>query len=261
MRIIDCSKNSRLERTEEVIPENGAPFQIAAEHWMDVFINERPAMRVVCTPEHLDELVAGRLLTEGLIRCPEDIERIYICELGLRARATVREKVSESLSGTDNSVVATCCTDNRSFLQSGAQEIAPVRPIEWKSEWLTRIQKRMGEEEPLYGATHAVHSCYLARENEVLCCREDIGRHNALDKAVGWACIHEIDLSKCLLFTTGRMPSDMVSKAVRSGVPVLVSKTYPTDLGLRLAKEKKLTLITVRPGGSLTVWNDGAKAE
>ena len=260
MQIIDLSKEQYPDGAVKAVPESGAARDVAAEHWMDVLIDERPAMRVVCTPEHLDEQVAGRLLTEGLVRSAEEIETIYICEQGFRARVMLRGEAGSLLSAAQEDVIATCCTDNRTLLQGGRREIPPVRPAAWSREWVTRLAERMGREEPLYGATHAVHSCYLAMEDRVLCCREDIGRHNAMDKAVGWACVAGVDLSRCLLFTTGRMPSDMVSKAARAGVPLLASKTYPTDRGIELAKAARLTLVTLRPGGEWIVWNDGTKA-
>ena len=261
MRIIDCSVNGYLDCAVQAAPEApAAAVSLAAEHWMDVLINERPAMRVVCTPEHLDELTAGRLLTEGLIRGTEDLEEIYICEKGLRAKVTLREQAGARLVSVQAAPVETCCTDSRTWLTRDGRETEPVTPIPWKAGWLAGIARRMRGEEPLYGATHAVHACYLARGEEILCCREDIGRHNALDKAVGWAMIQGVDLRDCMLFTTGRMPSDMVAKAIRSRVPLLASKTYPSDLGLKLAREAGLTLVTLRPGGELTVWNDGTGA-
>ena len=262
MQIINSSRDRGLDIAVRAIPENAAaPFSVAVEHWMDIFINERLAMRVVCTPEYLDELVVGRLLTEGLIRQPDDIEAIYICELGLRARVMLRKEAGEQLSAADGTTVATCCTDNRTLMQNKQREIAPVKPLAWKKEWICQIAERMRQEEPLYEETHAVHGCYLAVKDQILCCREDIGRHNAMDKAIGWACIRAIDLRQCLLFTTGRMPSDMVSKAIRSGVPLLASKTYPSDLGIQLAKQARLTLITVRPNEAWIVWSNGMKEQ
>lgn len=261
MRIIDCSADRHLECAVQAVPQNGGPaLGVAAEHRMEIIINERPAMRVVCTPEHLGELVLGRLLTEGLIGGPGDIEEIYICEMGTRARVLLRKEAAAQLTGAESVDIGTCCTDNRTLL-AARTGMPHVRPIVWERDWLLRAAERMRREEPLYGATHAAHGCYLAMGAEILCCREDIGRHNALDKAVGWACAQGVDLRKCLLFTTGRMPSDMVSKAIRSGVPLLASKTYPSDLGIEMARQSGLTLITLRPNGDFCVWNDGTECD
>ena len=258
MLIVDVSQDRYMDAAATVFPGKASmPFSVAAEHGMDIFINGQQAMRVVCTPQHLDELVVGRLLTEGLVRDPDEIEAVYICDLGLRARVMLRKEAMEQLSAGDGDTVLTCCTDNRTMIRNRMRQLTPVRPLAWQKEWVLRLAERMRLEEPLYQETHAVHGCYLAREGRILCCREDIGRHNAMDKAIGWACIQKIDPGQCLLFTTGRMPSDMVSKAIRSGVPVMASKTFPSDLGITLAKQARLTLITVRPGGELIVWNDG----
>ena len=257
MRIIDCSKESHLECAQLVSMENDSVYAcVATEHHMDVFINEKPAMRITCTPEHLDELVMGRLLTEGLIRQAEDIMEIYICEKGLRAKVLVSKQAEGGLKEAQSVRVDTCCTDNKMML-TGKNTIAPVTPISWENAWVQSLAERMKNQEPLYSETHAVHACYLAMEDKLLCRREDIGRHNALDKVVGWAMEEKTNLSHCMLFTTGRMPADMVSKAIRAGIPLLASKTYPTDQGVALAKKANLTLVTVRPNGSMLVWNNG----
>ncbi len=85
--------------------------------------------------------------------------------------------------------------------------------------------------------------------------------YSALDKAVGHALIRGIDRTECYLFTTGRMPADMVLKAARAGIPLLASKTYPTDAGVALARRAGLTLVTLRPDGSLLIWTDGNAEE
>lgn len=90
---------------------------------------------------------------------------------------------------------------------------------------------------PLYRATHAVHSCLLLRAGKILYRCEDLGRHNALDKAVGCALTEGVPLAECVLFTSGRVPVDMVRKAIRAGVPALVSKSMPTVQSLELAEE------------------------
>ena len=161
---------------------------------------------------------------------------------------------AERLREPEAETVGTCCTDNRTLL-SGAEEPVPVTPVPWEAAWLRHAAEGMRREQQLYEATHAVHACCLFREDRILCCREDIGRHNALDKVVGWALITGENLTRCMLFTTGRLPTDMVSKAIRAGVPLLVSKTFPTDLGVELARKARLTLVTLRPDGRIIVWS------
>ena len=100
----------------------------------------------------------------------------------------------------------------------------------------------MGQGLPLYRATHAVHSCLLLRAGRILYRCEDLGRHNALDKAVGCALTEGVPLAECVLFTSGRVPVDMVRKAIRAGVPALVSKSMPTVQSLELAEEYGLKL-------------------
>ena len=262
VRIIDCSAGSHLECVRQVTAQGAArPACIAAEHSMDVYVNERLAMRVVCTPEHLDELAVGRLLTEGLIETAEDIQEICICEKGQRVQALIREEAAARLTAGQAESVGACCTDNRTLLSGNAAEIKPVKPIPWQPGWLRDMAERLRREEPLYGATHAAHACYLALEGQALCCREDIGRHNALDKVIGWALMAGVDRARCMLFTTGRMPADMVAKALRAGIPLLASKTYPTDRGLELARRGRLTLATVRPDGTTLIWTNGQETE
>ena len=95
----------------------------------------------------------------------------------------------------------------------------------------------------IYRATRAVHSCFLLRAGRILYQCEDLGRHNALDKAIGCALADGVPLGECVLYTSGRVPVDMVRKAIRAGVPALVSKTMPTVQSVELAEEYGLRLL------------------
>ena len=96
---------------------------------------------------------------------------------------------------------------------------------------------------PLHSVTFATHSCLLARRDEILFSCEDIGRHNALDKVIGYALRHQIDLTECMVYSSGRIPTDMAMKAIYAGIPVLSSKASPTTEAIELAKAYHLTLI------------------
>ena len=120
--------------------------------------------------------------------------------------------------------------------------LAPVPQREIPAAWVDALADAMGQGLPLYRATHAVHSCLLLRAGKILYRCEDLGRHNALDKAVGCALTEGVPLAECVLFTSGRVPVDMVRKAIRAGVPALVSKSMPTVQSLELAEEYGLKL-------------------
>lgn len=259
MKIIDCSRYSYLSCVQETPAEKGNVISgIAVEHGMDLWLNEQPAMHLTCTPQHLDELVVGRLLTEGWIQRVEQIETLYICDKGLLARVTVSADIASSLKKPETESVGTCCTDNRLLLEKESKTPSTVLSIQWNEGSLKKAVKKMHQEQKLYELTHAVHACALIMEDHLLCCREDIGRHNALDKVIGWALLSGLDLHTCMLFSTGRLPADMVLKAVRAGIPLLASKTYPTDRGLEIAQRTGLTLITIRPEGACIPWNGGS---
>ena len=123
--------------------------------------------------------------------------------------------------------------------------VFPKRP-RLQSEWVERLTAAMHAGLPLYRATRAVHSCFVLHKGEIVFACEDLGRHNALDKAVGCAVLAGLPLAECVLYTSGRVPLDMVRKAIRAGVPVLVSKSMPTVQSAELAAEYGLQLVCGR---------------
>ena len=143
--------------------------------------------------------------------------------------------------------VASCCTDNIAL--GNPVELQPLRPVPGlalQPEWVQTLTAAMHAGLPLYRATRAVHSCFVLHKGEIVFACEDLGRHNALDKAVGCAVLAGLPLAECVLYTSGRVPLDMVRKAIRAGVPVLVSKSMPTVQSAELAAEYGLQLVCGR---------------
>lgn len=217
---------------------------VLKEHLMDVYINDRLTMKLICIPRFLTELVLGRLLTEGMIRSAEDVEQIYICEYGTRARVLLRSSAGRA-SRDFVEVTPSCCTGNHilnNYFLNHAP-VDPITPVPWKAAQVFALADRFAEGMPLHGKTWATHSCFLAREDTLLFQCEDIGRHNALDKAIGYAIRNQIDLSKCMVYSSGRIPTDMAMKAIRAGIPILSSKASPSSEAVTLAKKYGLTLV------------------
>ena len=261
MEIIDlcqhgeCTNDARIIRYDA----GGAPHAdtrtILHETMLQVSINGQLAMKLVCTAEDLSALVLGHLYSEGKIAGPEDVLSIRVCDQGLRAQVLTAKPIQISKKPLE--IRACNCGEDgvkdRHFLSECADEALEefiLPDFTWQPEWIYALARAFREGARLYQLTHGIHSCFLMHEGEILFCCEDIGRHNALDKAIGRALMKGIDLEQCVLFSSGRIPDDMIEKAIRAKVPVLASNAVPTDRAVELARKFHVTLIcTAREKG------------
>ena len=229
--------------------------ELISEYLLLVYINDRLSGQIVCTPNHLPELVAGRLITENGIDAG-DILDIDICILGHEARVTVKEKIADKLVKAED-ITPTCCTDNATklFLDTDTDGLNPVTGGVIDKSVFPVILDRLNADTVLHSKTGSAHSCFLIYDNEIILEAEDIGRHNAVDKAVGHLAVKGYDRSRAALFTTGRMPVDMVRKVIRAGIPVLISKQQPTFESVELSQKYDLTLIGNLRKDHLDVYN------
>ena len=204
-------KNWELSREE-------VPCELLKEHELRILVNGQLYEEMVCTREYLPELVTGRLYCEGVIESVEDIQSLMF-------------------SPDETTVMVD--------VQKNQEEAHPqsMQKFTWKSEWLEELAYAFEKDLPLHTRTSATHSCFLMIEGTVLFSCEDIGRHNAMDKVIGYALLKGYDLNSTILLTSGRVPKDRAEKAIRAGIPVLISKKEPTLQAVELAKEKGLTLI------------------
>ncbi|MDE7268045.1 MAG: formate dehydrogenase accessory sulfurtransferase FdhD [Lachnospiraceae bacterium] len=231
---------------------------LVKEHVIEVSINEKPALRLVCTPNKLAELILGRAVTEGFIESSDDVESLYICESGNRAKLYLKREPAFGNKEQELPTEPTCCTDNRilgGFY--GTKALQPVARTTVSKEHVFALINKFSENASLHKKTAGTHSCYLSCKGEYQGVFEDIGRHNALDKAVGYALINGLAFEDCMLFTTGRVPVDMARKAIMAGIPALVSKAVPTIDAVEMAKQYHLTLICRAWPDSYEIYNEG----
>ena len=219
-----------------------APLQ--TESLLEVFVNDVAAFRLTCSASDLVELVLGRLYTEGIIAGTDDIDALSICEHAMRADVYLKDR-TVNLAPARTESVPTCCTGNRTLVDfAGGEPLEAVVPVNWMPAAVFALAREFEADKTSHARTKGAHSAILAdlRGTPLALC-EDIGRHNAFDKAVGFALLSGIDLARCMLFTSGRIPTDMVTKAIRAHIPVLISKAVATDQTIALAREHSLTLI------------------
>jgi len=211
------------------------------EHALETFINGKKTASLVCTPTNLLELVAGRLLTLGFIEEKSEISEINFCESKHRAFVTLSYPIQlEEKTGTE----PTCCTSNHQFaMNCSVSELPILKKANWNNEDIFALAKEFSKGTVVHKHTSGTHSCILAANGKPVFTAEDIGRHNALDKALGHMLLNDIPCENSVVFTSGRVPVDMVEKVIRAKIPILVAKSVPTVQSAELARRHNLTLI------------------
>lgn len=191
--------------------------EVLTEHPLRLTVEGREPILFYCTPQNFHQMILGRLLTEGLIASMEDVQSLSISEDGRQASVRLRD-----------------CP---------RRKMEPVQPIPWSTEDIFALADRFAQGSPLHEKTWATHCCMLARGGELLFSCEDMGRHNALDKVLGWALMQRISLRECTVYSSGRVPTEIVRKAIMAGIPILCTKASPTAASIQMARDHRLTLI------------------
>ena len=220
--------------------------EIIHEHIIRLYINDDLYAKTTCTADDLAELVVGKLICERMIKGYGDISRIDINEDGSRAQVYLDKSI---VLDSGIMVEPTCCTSNKVYLKPAVTDylrfdeevIKKSHKVELGTVFKIINAFSLGSN--IHKSTKGTHSAYLAYKGEIVFDCEDIGRHNAMDKVIGYSAIHGMDPSDCIIFTSGRVPVDMVQKVIFARVPILISKAVVTDEALKLAKECGLTLI------------------
>jgi FdhD protein len=227
-------QGGRFESVEDVVVEE-APLTL--------YVNGREIVTLLTLGEHSLELALGFLRSEGFFRVRDEVQGWREEPGAVRVELAAATGVVERL--LERRTVTTGCGKGTSFYRTlDALQCRPVAsPASFDAETLLRrmgeLQKRSG----LYRETGGTHNASLADREGTGCFRTDIGRHNAVDMLGGWALLEGAELGEMALLTTGRVSSEILIKVARMGVPVLASRSAPTALALRLARELDVTVV------------------
>jgi FdhD protein len=262
-------------RVTRLTLESGPPSAqradlLAAEEPLGIRIGGQAASLTMRTPGDDIDLTAGFLLTEGIVGGAGDIAAIRICSgeqcghgdhegMGNIADVTLR-------AGTDwhaprrnfltTSACGVCGKASIDDLRAASRFDLRADQVRVAAAVLASLPDRLREAQRIFERTGGLHAAGLfTADGALLAVREDVGRHNAVDKVLGWAVrAGRLPLSECILLVSGRASFELVQKAVMAGVPVLAAVSAPSSLAAELAEEAGLTLIGFLRGQSMNVY-------
>ncbi len=224
---------------------------VVVEEPLEVRIGKTSVVVTMRTPGHDSELAAGFLVSEQVVRSAAEIEDIAPCPdatHGNIVTVTLAKSADVDLDSLKRNFYATssCGLCGKASIEQLRKTIpripvtATVRP-----DVISALPQRMRTAQPVFDLTGGLHAAALFDfDGKPLCIREDISRHNAVDKLIGWAAFDDrIPLSNAILLVSGRAGFEIIQKAAVAGVPIVVAVSAPSSLAIDLAIETNLTLI------------------
>lgn len=221
---------------------------VIVEHLLTIIVNNQPCCTLTCSPEQLIPLVVGHLYAQGRIKAADWIDSIELsgdCKL-----------VSVKLQDGYHLLNPRTLNDGSGLLPVASKTIPP-KPNRHKSfdkDQIFAQATALYENADWFLKTGAAHSSSLSFDGEVKYRFADVSRHNTIDKIIGQALMDGQDLNKAVLFTSGRIPLDMLFKVARCGIPIVCSRSAPTTAALTLAKQLGITLIGFVREGRMNVY-------
>jgi FdhD protein len=235
---------------------------LAAEEPLEIQVGRKPLVVTMRTPGNDEELAAGFLLTEGIIE-----ERAQLVEITIpaRGRNLVRVKLARGAHAPAASsrryfaANSSCGVCGKASIDSvRARNIRPLNSgFRIGAEVLCKLPDLARPSQETFGRTGGLHAAALFdATGKLIVLREDIGRHNAVDKVIGWALLNgRVPLNDCVLLASGRGGFEIVQKSIVAGIPVVASVSAPSSLAVELARRMRLTLVGFLRGQRFVIYS------
>ncbi|MEM7058087.1 MAG: formate dehydrogenase accessory sulfurtransferase FdhD [Pseudomonadota bacterium] len=235
----------RLTRAVGGVDQTGAPAEIRVveERALTLYLNAQEIVTVMTIGDYPEYLALGYLLNQGML-LPDDVvtavdydEDLEVVVVRTERQTDFEEKLKKK-TRTSGCAVGTVFGD----MMEQVEDVS-FGPGELRTSWLYALAKKINTQPSLYLEAGAIHGTVLCHRDQPLVFMEDVGRHNAVDKIAGWMLREGVSGAGHILYTTGRLTSEMVIKTALMGIPILASRSGFTAWGVELAQQTGLTLI------------------
>jgi len=231
---------------------------VAEEKPLHIFLNRTHYATIFCSPSNLKELAIGHMLSEGIVKSTEEIEEIRlkkegVCQVKLKPDIDLEKRLK--IAKPFSRVILSACGS-----PSPHQYFGRLPKVESnltvKAETILKCVNSLNSIAETFRKTGGVHAAAIYKDDGTLVAfAEDVGRHNAVDKAIGIGALNRTNFGECFLTLSGRLTGDIVLKAARVGLPIAASLAAALDSGIKVAKDVDLTLIGFVRGKRMNIYN------
>ncbi len=237
---------------------------LAVEEPLEIRLGGDPLTVTMRTPGDDIDLVAGFLAGEGVVSSAADITRITMCDVNVADVTLADGWLASGGAGLRRAFLTTsacgvCGKDSIAAIRVRSRYDVAADPVVVSASVLAALPDRLRVAQRIFAGTGGIHAAGLFRsDGTLLAAREDVGRHNAVDKVIGWALRADLlPLSGCVLLVSGRASFELTQKALVAGIPVLAAVSAPSSLAAELAQDGGLTLVGFLRGQSMNVYTGG----
>jgi len=231
---------------------------VVTEFPLTIILNNQELVTLLCSPTNLKYLTIGFLFSEGLLKSKDEVEKVIIDDRKGIVRVEARGVGDLDRDVLFKRLITSGCGRGASFYSASdvRNQVKVTSQIEISSHAILALVNEFQQRSILFKATGGVHSAALCDARDILVFSEDIGRHNAIDKIFGECLLEDITTDSRLIITSGRVSSEILLKVAKRNIPVLVSKSAPTDSGVHLANDLGITLVGFVRGKRMNVYTN-----
>ncbi len=251
-----------------IVDAGDTPQELVPEEPLSILVQGKSYAVVMRTPGQELAHAAGFCLAEGIVDSPDDLHHIDFCKKEASNAVAValtparQALVADRLERKSFLSQTSCGICGKEVIQDLLQEIRPfeVNDLSVPASRILQCVESLGARQAMHRTTKASHAAAVFdAEGRLMSVGEDVGRHNALDKAVGELFLKEELPQARILLVSSRVSFEMVQKAARARIPILLALSHPTALAVELAESLRLTVVTIRGNTRLTVYCGGER--
>ncbi|NWF77919.1 MAG: formate dehydrogenase accessory sulfurtransferase FdhD [Chloroflexi bacterium] len=252
----ETEKFSILKLTEK--GSSSIEAEVAREVPLTIILNNQELVTLLCSPTDSKYLAVGFLSSEGFLRNKDEIKRIMVdSERGVVRLETVEDK-EFTKDVLFKRIISSGCGRGASFYSAADATSQKVQSqMKILADEIFVLVNEFQHSSEVYLATHGVHSAALCDNKSVLVFSNDIGRHNAIDKIFGKCLLEDIPTNDRVIITSGRISSEILHKVAKRGIPIIISISAPTSLGVKIADNLGITLVASVRGRRMNVYTHG----